>query len=136
MKNPSFHQISNIIRMPVGTDQQYDLSWYEQDKVRRRLDLKYRIKQEGIRKRFDPFLQIKHEVYTDPAVDRYMDLRKKGRMPGAPFGPKLFFTLVATTTLPLFAIYYIMDWERRDFLRDCASGDYPMEKRMNKSCGC
>lgn len=122
--------------MPLGADQQYDVSWAEQDKIRRRLELKNRVKMEGIRKRYDPFLQMKKIIFNDPAVDRYMDLRKKGRMPGAPFGARLYFTLVGTTFLPIIAFHYIFKWERHDFLEKCASGDYPIEQRELKSMGC
>lgn len=122
--------------MPLGRDQQYDLSWSEQDKIRRRLELKNRVKMEGIRRRWDPFHHIKGVVESDPAIDRYTDLRKKGRMPGAPFGPRLFFSLVGVTVLPIFIIHEIIKWERRDWLEQCASGDYPIEKREGKSIGC
>lgn len=121
--------------MPLGQDQQYDVSWAEQDKIRRRIELKNRVKLEGIKKRYDPFLQMKGIIISDPAIERYTDLRKKGRMPGAPFGPKLFFTLVGLTILPIFIIKEIAEWERRDFLLQCASGDYPLEKRLGKSQG-
>lgn len=122
--------------MPLGNDQQYDVSWAEQDKIRRRLELKHRVKLEGIIKKYDPFLQMKGIIFNDPAVDRYMDLRKKGRMPGAPFGAKLYFTLVGMTIIPIFLLRELFTWERRDYLEKCASGDYPLEKREGKSMGC
>lgn len=119
--------------MAIGTDKQYDLSWEEQDKIRRRLELKDRLKQDGIRRRYNPFFHMKGVLYSDPAVDRYMDLRKKGRMPNAPLRPSIFFSMAATVFIPIFGISYLIKWERSDYLRDCASGDYPLEKRMGKS---
>lgn len=119
--------------MPLGKDTQYDLSWEEQDKIRRRLDLKDRLKQEGVRKRYDPFLQIKKIIFDDPAVDRYMDLRKKGRMPHAPFHPKVFFGGLAWLTVPLFIGWRIVEWERAPYIAACESGDIPYSKRPGKA---
>lgn len=119
--------------MPLGRDQQYDESWYEQDKIRRRLALKYRLKEECIRKKFDPFLQMKGEIFTDPAVDRYMELRRRGRTPGSPMKPTIFFSLVALTFVPIFALAYGISWERRDFTKACETGDLPYDKRFGKA---
>lgn len=118
--------------MVLGADKQYDLPWSEQDKVRRRLELKHRLKLEGVKKRYDPFLQIKEEIISDPAVDRYMDLRKKGRMPGAPFSPKIFFSLVGVTLVPIFVIAHLIEWERKDYLIACANGDLSVAKRRKR----
>ena len=119
--------------MPLGTDKQYDISWEEQDKIRRRLEIKDRLKQDGIRLRFDPFIQLKKQVYSDPAVERYMDMRKVGRLPNTPLKPSIFFSILASLTLPVVAIYYVMKWERADYLRLCSTGDYPVEKIPFKS---
>lgn len=118
--------------MPLGNDRQYDLSWAEQDKIRRRLELKQRLKEEGIRKRYDPFLQMKKEIFTDPAVDRYMDFRKTGRMPNTPFKPKLFFTMLGILVVPIWGLKMLIDWERAPYLAGCASGDIPYEDRPLK----
>lgn len=119
--------------MPLGRDQQYDETWAEQDKVRRRKELKLRLKAESIRGRFNPFLHMKEIPFIDPAVERYCDLRKKGRMPNAPFSPKLFFTISSGVFIPIILLAYAMEWERRPYLEACAKGEYPIEKRYYKS---
>lgn len=118
--------------MPLGTDKQYDLPWVEQDKIRRRLEIKDRLKQEAVRKKFDPFLQMKNKIYSDPAMDRYADLRKKGRMPGAPFKPQIFFGMIGLTIVPIILLGYSIEWERREFLEKCAAGDIPLSERLGK----
>lgn len=119
--------------MPLGTDKQYDLPWDEQDKIRRRLEIKDRLKQEGVRRRYDPFLQMKEKIYSDPAIDRYADLRKKGRVPGAPFKPQIFFGLIGVTVLPIIVFAKIITWERKEWLEKCAVGDIPLSERIGKA---
>jgi len=116
----------------MSTDNRFDLPWSELDKIKRRLDIRYRLKDEGIRKRYDPFLQMKGVKFTDPAIDRYADLRKTGRQPGAPFNPKLFYTLIAMLVIPYYTFYKIADWERKPYLEGCASGDISYKERPNK----
>ena len=43
--------------------------------------------QGGASENDDPFLQVKGVKFSDPAMDRYGDLRKRGRQPGALFSP-------------------------------------------------
>lgn len=119
--------------MPLGTDKQYDLSWEEQDKIRRRLELKDRLKLDGIKRKYDPFLTMKNHVYTDPALLRYNDLRKKGRMPGAPFKPQIFFGMIGFIFIPMFVLYQLAEWDRKPYLERCASGDMPYSERRGKS---
>lgn len=118
--------------MPLGNDQQYDESWTEQDKVRRRAELRRRLKMENIDKRYSPFRAMQGIKFQDPAVDRYSELRKYGRMPGAPLKPKIFFTLLGLTVVPIYALMKLIDWERRDFLKGMASGEIPYEQRQLK----
>ena len=119
--------------MPLGRDQQYDESWSEQEKIQRRMALKYRLKEECVRKKFDPFLQLKGELLVDPAIDRYMDLRKRGRTPGAPMKPQIFFTLVALVFVPIIGLTWAVNWERRDWEKSCEIGDLPYAKRRGKA---
>lgn len=119
--------------MPLGEDKQYNLSWEERDKINRRLELKHRLKLEGIRKKWDPFLQIKKVPFSDPAVDRYMDMRKTGRMPNAPFKPSLFFSLIGLVFIPFGLVSTVVYYNRRDFLQLCSTGDIPYKDRMGKS---
>lgn len=122
--------------MPLGgVDTRYDLSWEEQDKIRRRLEIKNRLKEEGIRKRYSPFLSMKGEIFSDPAIDRYMDLRKRGRMPNTPLKPVIFYGMVAFMVVPMTLIYYGMNWEIKDYHEGCASGEIPYEKRRSKALG-
>lgn len=120
--------------MPIG-DKQYDISWAEQDKIRRRLEIKHRLKAEGVRRRYDPFLQMKCELYQDPALDRYMDLRKRGRLPNTPLKPAIFFYMVGMLTVPVFILNWAIQSERTPYLERCASGDYPYEDRDGKTMG-
>jgi len=118
--------------MPLGTDRQYDISWEEQDKIRRRLAIKERLKQEYVRRKWDPFKQMKGEPVLDPAIERYMDLRKWGRLPGAPYKPSMYFSLLAGFWIPVALVMYAVNWERKDYLEKCSTGDYPYSKRRYK----
>ena len=122
--------------MPLGgVDTRYNLSWEEQDKIKRRLDIKARLKEEGIRRRYSPYLFMKDELFEDPAIDRYMDLRKRGRLPDTPMKPVIFYGMVALFVVPITIMYYVSKWERKDYLEGCASGDIPYEKRREKTIG-
>lgn len=121
--------------MAFGFDQQYDLSWEEREKITRRQELKNRLKQEGVRKRFDPFMQMRNEVMTDPAIDRYMDLRKKGRMPYTPMKPSLFFSMLGTIFIPIIITAYAIDWEVKDYMEGCRTGDIPYSERKTRGVG-
>lgn len=66
----------------------------------------------------------------DPAIDRYMDLRKKGRMPNAPFNPKFFFTCCCFVLLPIGLSTWLTIIERKPYLEAMSKGEYPMEKIM------
>lgn len=118
--------------MPLGSDQQYDESWIEQDKMRRREEIRRRLKMENVERRYSPFRQLQGILYQDPAIDRYAELRKYGRMPGAPFSPKIFWTLIASTFIPIFVVSELMRWERKDYLKAMANGDIPYEQRKFK----
>lgn len=118
--------------MPLGLDKQYDVDWKEQDLIRRRQELKNRLKQEGIRKRFDPYLHIKKVLYSDPALEKYMDFRKKGRTPGGPFKPSLFFGFLAMWIVPISILHHFSWGSREPYLEASAKGDYPLEKRLGK----
>lgn len=115
--------------MPLGEDKQYDESWVEQDKIRRRQQLRERLKLENLEKRYSPFQHLEGILMTDPSVDRYAELRRYGRVPGAPWKPSLFFSLAAAVFLPIIAVYKVIEWERRDYLAGCANGDIPYEQR-------
>lgn len=119
--------------MPLGQDKQFDLPWSEQDKIRRRLEIKDRLKQDGVRRRFDPFLAMKGVIYSDPAHDRYCDLRKKGRMPGAPLKPHVFFGMIASIFIPISFISYLVYQERVPWNAKVASGEIPYHERDGKS---
>lgn len=121
--------------MPLGTDKQYDATWEEQDKIRRRLEIKDRLKQEGIRRKWDPYLHIKGEKFTDPALDRYADLRKKGRMPGTPLKPQVFFGLLSFVFVPIIFFWKASDWERGDMPKRRALGDIPYKDIPRKHLG-
>lgn len=122
--------------MPIGgVDTRYDLPWEEQDKIRRRLELKWRLKEEGVRERYSPFKQMRGEVMTDPAVDRFMDLRKRGRLPNTPFRPSSFYGIMATVLIPIVVMAYIGKWERADYLEGCKNGTIPYKDRKNKLVG-
>lgn len=111
--------------MPLGEDKQYDESWVEQDKMRRRREIRQRLKLDGINRRYNPFFHLKKKLYSDPAVDRYMDLRKQGRMPGTPFSPKLFFMINGCFFIPIIVIAKLIEWERTPYLKKCESGEIP-----------
>lgn len=117
--------------MPLGSDKQYDESWIEQDKVRRRAEIRRRLKLEAIERKYSPFKLDQGILYSDPAIDRYAELRKYGRMPGAPFSPKIFFTLLAVTFVPIIALGRVIHWERKDYLKQMANGDIPYELRRD-----
>lgn len=119
--------------MPLGLDKQIDLPYLEQEKIYKRLELKNRLKAEGIRRRYDPFLQLKGVIFSDPAQERYSDMRKKGRLPGTPMRPGLFFQMLAVLFVPIIGGTMLMEWERRDYLKLSSTGDYPLEKVMGKS---
>lgn len=119
--------------MPLGTDKQYDENWIEQDKIRRRIELKLRLKEEGVRKRYDPFLQIKKVIFTDPATDRYADLRKKGRMPGTPMKPSLYFGMLGVLFIPIILLHRAVEWERQPYLKKRAEGDIPYSQISGKA---
>lgn len=122
--------------MPLGgTDQRYDLPHEEQDKIRRRIELRNRLKEEGIRRRYSPFLGLKNEAFQDPAVNRYMDFRKRGRLPNTPFKPSLFYGMVAFTVIPITLLVFAVEWERKDWKEGCESGAIPYEKRPFKAFG-
>jgi hypothetical protein len=122
--------------MPLGgIDTRYDLPGDEIDKIKRRLELKRRLKEENVRQRFNPFKMLKSEPMTDPAVDRYMDLRKRGRMPNVPFKPTTFYGLVAVVCLPIIGLAYLADWERKPYLEGCEKGTIPYKDRKAKAIG-
>lgn len=118
--------------MTLGTDKQFDLSWAEQDKIRRRLEIKNRLKAEGIDVRYSPLRHLKGEHFVDPATERYMDLRKKGRMPGAPFKPSMFFGIWGMIFIPFGIIWYCMEAERQPWLAKIASGELPVSEREGR----
>lgn len=119
--------------MPLGVDQQYDLSWEEQDKIRRRLELKKKLKIEGVNRRYNPFRMIDKIVFSDPANDKFMDIRKKGRLPGAPYGPKKFFSMVALLVVPWYLLYKIIDYERRPWLERLKNGEVPITEIITRA---
>lgn len=75
---------------------------------------------------------MKEKPVLDPAIDRYMDTRKTGRLPNAPFNPKLFFTMFSLTFVPIGIMWALVEWERRPYVEALNKGDYPLEKRMFK----
>lgn len=89
------------------------------------MEIKDRLKQECIRKRWDPFKHINRIPESDPAIDRYMDLRKKGRMPGAPYKPSLFYGYLAAIFLPMYVLRVIVHWERDPYIKKCEQGEIP-----------
>lgn len=107
----------------LGRDHQYDESFEEQDKIRRRLELKQRLKVEGIRKRYDPFLQMKGILFSDPSIDRYSELRKRGRTPGSPMKASLFFGMMGFVTVPVYLLSLLYTWKRDPYLEKVASGE-------------
>lgn len=119
--------------MPLGLDKQYDLSWEEQDKIKRRLEIKKRLKREVWVKKWDPFLQIAGVKFDDPANTRYMDLRKKGRMPGSPLSPYLFYSFFFWSFAPFVGLAALTHYERKSWLEDCASGKIGPEQRVDKA---
>lgn len=119
--------------MPLFTDKQIDLNWKEQDKIRRRLEIKNRLKDEGIRRRFDPFGMVNRQHFVDPAHERYADLRKRGRMPGAPFRPGLFFGMVISVLGPMVLLSYLVKMERDPWRAAVERGDIPVEQRSGRS---
>lgn len=122
--------------MPLGgVDTRYNLSWQEQDKIRRRQELKNHLKQEGITKRYSPYLMMKHDLIQDPAVERYMDLRKRGRLPNTPLKPSIFYGMLMMLAVPIGAMTYIVEQRRKPYLEGCANGDIPYSERINKSMG-
>lgn len=119
--------------MPLGgVDTRYNLPWEEQDKIRRRLELKNHLKQENVTKRYSPYLSMKGEHFQDPAIERYMDLRKRGRLPNTPLRPSIFYTLFFILTVPIAAAGYIGTKEREKYLRGCETGEIPYADRFNK----
>lgn len=122
--------------MPLGgSDTRYNLSWEEQDKIRRRLELKKHLKEEGVRKRYSPYLQMKGELLQDPALDRYMDLRKKGRLPNTPMKPSAFYGMLALLIVPVVAAWKISEWETYWYKEGCKTGEVPYKDRLFKSIG-
>lgn len=119
--------------MVLGGDTRYDQPWPDVEKIKRRLELRYRLKEEGMRKRYDPFLQIKNVRFTDPAIDRYADLRKRGRNPGAPLKPKIFYTMFGIIFLPVIIVTKLVIDERKPLLEAYESGDIPYKDRPNKT---
>lgn len=115
--------------MALGFEQQPNLSWQEQDKVRRRNEIRDRLKQECIRKRWDPFRHMNKIPETDPAIDRYMDLRKKGRMPGAPFKPSLFYGYMFLLFAPIYGLTKLVEWERSIYIGKCERDEIPSEEK-------
>uniref|UniRef100_A0A6G1SB19 NADH dehydrogenase [ubiquinone] 1 beta subcomplex subunit 4 n=1 Tax=Aceria tosichella TaxID=561515 RepID=A0A6G1SB19_9ACAR len=122
--------------MPLGgIDTRYDLPHEELDKIRRRLELKRRLKEENVRQRYNPFKMMKSEPMTDPAVDRYMDLRKKGRLPNTPMRPTTFYGMAAALFLPIIGLTYLVEWERKDYLEGCEKGTIPYRERKKRNEG-
>lgn len=122
--------------MPLGgVDTRYDLPWVEQDKIRRRLEIKQRLKQEGIRARYDPFLQMEYKIFNDPAIDRYMDIRKRGRLPNTPMKPTKFYGYAATLFVPIYVLTKLIDWTRKEYLQGCQDGSIPYKDRKYRNVG-
>lgn len=122
--------------MPLGgVDTRYDLPYEEQDKIRRRLEIKRRLKDENVRQRFNPFKMMKSEVLVDPAVERYMDIRKRGRLPNTPFRPTMFYGMAAFLFLPIIVATYVSNWERKPYLEGCEKGTIPYRDRKCKHVG-
>lgn len=115
--------------MPYNQDKQWNLSVEEQDKVRRRAELQRRVKEEGIRKRWDPYRTMRREPFVDPAIERFVDLRKKGRCPNSPMPAKTFYKMLAFVFVPITLVSLAVHYERKDWLEGCKSGDIPYEKR-------
>ena len=115
--------------MPIGVvDTRFDRPWSELDKVKRHLDLWYRLKEESTRKRW-PISPNEGLQVLRAAMDRYVDLRKRGRQSGAPFSPKLFYSMVGMMFIPVIAMWHLAWWEMDPYLRGCATGDVPYESR-------
>ena len=122
--------------MPLGgIDTRYDLPWTEQDKIRRRLEIKQRLKQEGIRSRYNPFLHMQQKICVDPALDRYLDVRKRGRLPNTPMRPTLFYGMSICIFLPIYLLAKGAEWERKDYLQGCSDGSIPYRDRKNRFQG-
>ena len=122
--------------MPLGgVDTRYNVSWEEQDKIRRRLAIKDQLKQEAVRKKFSPYLALKGEIAQDPAVSRFMDLRKRGRLPNTPLHPKKFYAMIFAYLIPIVLLKEAVDYYRTPYLRAMEVGDIPYEERQGKSQG-
>lgn len=115
--------------MPYNLDQQYDLSSKEKDKVLRRAELQRLMKQQGIRNRWDPYRSMRHEPVSDPALDRYSDLRKKGRCPNTPMPATRFFAYISMIVVPISLLTILVNYERKDWIAGCESGEIGYEKR-------
>lgn len=119
--------------MPLGEDQQYDETLKEQDKIRRRRELRARLKLENVNRKYNPFFHMKDVTYQDPAIDRYMDLRKHGRMPGSPWKPSKYFGTWLLIIGPIFVISKVVEWERKDWLQKVSSGEISYKERQGKT---
>lgn len=110
-------------------DQRFGRTREEIDLINRRRELRYRLKEEGMRKRYDPFIQLKVEPFSDPAFERYMDIRKRGRLPGTPLRPASFFGFVSFVFLLPYLISLEVDRHRLPRIAALKNGDIPFEER-------
>ena len=120
----------------VYKDNQHDLTWEEQDRIKRRLDIKNKLKQEYVRKYHDPFLQIQRQIAKDPAVERFLAMRKTGRLPNSPLPFRYFarFLIVVFLPIPLYGLYYKR--QVTELNRKVNSGKLPYEDREFKRWQC
>lgn len=116
----------------VYNDKQYDLTFDEQDKIRRRLEIKNKLKAEYVRKYHDPFMSIQQQIAKDPAVERFLAMRKIGRLPNSPipFRRFLHIMIVAFLPIPLYGFYY--KYQVDEFNRKINSGELSYEDREFK----
>lgn len=117
--------------MPLPDNQYYE-SPEEQDKVRRRIEIKNRLKKESVNLKYNPFRMMQKQLYQDPAVDRYLDMRKNGLTPSGAINRRLYFTYMGVFFGTIYVTTRLIAWERATNEQKFATGKIPYQDRWCK----
>jgi len=110
------------------SDQQFHESPQEMDKIRRRKEIRQRLKAEYNRLNYNPYKLAAHVEILDPSIQRFMAMKATTYQYWQPTW-RSFGLFASTTIIPIFLFGYYVNWQRNRFDQKCRSGEIPYEKR-------
>ncbi|RWS04515.1 hypothetical protein B4U79_04276 [Dinothrombium tinctorium] len=109
-------------------DNQYDLSPYELDKIRRRREIRERLRHEFNKKYFNPYNSAYRVVPTDPMVQRFMAARVSFYDYWKPSW-RSFFQWFGLQVAPVIVFTVLVTYERKNREKKYKSGEISYEER-------